>query len=234
MGEDLRYLEVTVIIVAGGSGSRMGGPTPKQFMTLCGAPILSHTIDRFAKYLPGSTIVVVLPKDEHTRWEQLCVENNFTTPHILCEGGATRFDSVKRGLESVPTSSKKLLIHDGVRPIVSEDLVKRVVDALDKRVAVIPTMECIESLREVDSQGSHIVDRKLFFTVQTPQGFETELIKQCYRVNFDPIFTDDASVVESQGVEIECVTGDRSNIKITTPEDMVIAAALLNCCNPIK
>lgn len=217
---------IAVIIVAGGSGRRMGGSLPKQFMTIGGKPILMHTLQRFADVLPGARLVLVLPASRISYWQELCREYGFGVPHTVCPGGETRFDSVRLGLEQIG-KARLVAVHDGVRPLVNGALIERAV--ADARVfgAVIPVVTPVESMRRIDLEGSHIVDRSQYRIVQTPQVFHAEVIRKAYGQPCRGEFTDDASVVEASGHPVYLCEGDYANLKITTPVDLVTAEALL-------
>lgn len=216
-----------MILVAAGSGTRMGGGIPKQFLPLAGKPLLMHTIERFADALPAARLIVVLPADQRVRWASLCEEHDFTVPHTVVSGGATRFESVKNGLREA-AESEVVGIHDGVRPLVSKDLIFRVLEASSTFGAAIPAVPVTDSLREVGPSSSRPVDRGRFVAVQTPQFFRTSLLLKAYEQAYSPAFTDDASVVEAVGVKVELVAGDPANVKVTTPVDLSVAEALLH------
>ncbi len=218
--------QVAVIIVAGGSGRRMGGKLPKQFMTIGGKPILMHTIQRFAEVLKNPQIILVLPSSHIEYWKELCKEYGFNQPHTICEGGETRFDSVKQGLEHIGNASL-VAIHDGVRPLVSSDLIQRSIADAKVFGAVIPVVTPIDSLRQIDEEGNHIIDRSKLRIVQTPQVFHAKVIRKAYEQPYSKTFTDDASVVEASGHDICLCEGDYANLKITTPIDIITAEALL-------
>ncbi len=216
----------SVIVVAGGSGTRMGASTPKQFLLLNGKPILMHTIEQFYAYNPQISIVLVLPKNQFSNWESLCEEYCFKIKHTTVAGGDTRFFSVKNGLDSI-SSSGLVAIHDGVRPLVSQETISRCFTAAAQKGNAIPVIKPVESVRlQTDNNQSQSVNRDHVWLVQTPQVFSTELIKRCYQTPFSPLFTDDASVAEHNGIIINLVEGNRENIKITTPMDMAFACAI--------
>lgn len=219
--------KVSVIIVAGGSGTRMGAELPKQFMDLDNQPILMRTIASFAQALPLAKIIVALPKVHFELWESLCHKHNFKIEHKLCEGSTTRFGSVKNALSHVG-SCDLVAIHDGVRPMVSKELIDSTIVLAADSGSAVPVVLPVSSLRRVDKNGnSHVVDRATFREVQTPQVFSRELILRAYEQPFSDIFTDDASVVEALGHKVNLCQGDYLNIKITNPVDMVIAQAII-------
>jgi len=215
-----------VIIVAGGSGSRMGTEIPKQFLELCGKPVLMHTIQVFHDFDPGSKIILVLPEDQQEFWEQLCRKHSFSLSHQVVSGGKTRFHSVQNGLNQI-TEEGIVFIHDGVRPLVSKETLDRCFEIAQKSGNAIPVLSVNESLRKLDGDKNISVDRNQYFSVQTPQTFRSEQILEAFKQEFDPAFTDDASVAEKAGFAIQMVEGNGENIKITTPTDLIIAEAFL-------
>ncbi|MGE5393966.1 MAG: 2-C-methyl-D-erythritol 4-phosphate cytidylyltransferase [Candidatus Saccharibacteria bacterium] len=215
-----------VIIVAGGSGQRMGTDLPKQFLELCGKPILMHTLQRFVDFDPKAEIILVLPESQQQLWQALCIKYSSALIHRVVSGGQTRFHSVQNGLKLVDEDSL-VMIHDGVRPLVSEDTLSRCCQmALDKGNA-IPVLPVNESLRMIKGQENVAVDRSLYFSVQTPQTFISGQILKAFEQPYEVTFTDDASVAERAGFTIHLVQGNTTNIKITTPTDLVIAEAFL-------
>ena len=219
-------MEKTVIIVAGGRGERMGSAVPKQFLPLCGTPVLMHTLRAFAGYDPRMELVVVLPEAQMERWQHLCTEHRFTLPHHVVAGGDSRFHSVRNGLAACP-SAGLIAVHDGVRPLVTRDTIGRCFDCAGRTGAAIPVVPLADSLRQVDEGGSHACDRARYRLVQTPQAFRAEVLHRAYAQPFSPAFTDDASVVEAAGHPVSLVEGNRENIKLTTPVDLEMARAIL-------
>lgn len=212
-----------VVIVAGGSGTRMGAQCPKQFLPLAGKPILLRTVERVREALPEAAVVVVLPESYMDMWRPVCPAGT-----TCVAGGENRFQSVKRGLEAVPQECDVIAVHDGVRPLASVDMIRRVMTTARSSGAAVPAVDVVDSLREVNGRGeSHIVDRSRFRAVQTPQAFRSGLLRMAYDAEFDSRFTDDASVVEAAGNTVTLCEGERSNIKITTPEDLLAAEALI-------
>ena len=214
------------IIVAGGAGSRMGTNIPKQFLELAGKPVLMHTIERFRAFDESIEIIVVLPENQLEYWDFLQKEFSFSISHTIITGGNSRFFSVKNGLQSVEDSGL-VAIHDGVRPLVSTATIKRCFDAAEKYGNAIPVVTPSDSLRMVTLQGSVAVNRQDIKIIQTPQVFKADLIKKAYRQEYTDDFTDDATVLEKTGEKIHLVEGNRENLKITNPEDLIISAALL-------
>jgi len=216
-----------VIIVAGGSGSRMGTEIPKQFLELCGKPVLMHTIQVFYDFDPESKIILVLPEDQQQFWKGLCLKHSFSLVHQVVSGGKTRFNSVQNGLSQIDGEGI-VFIHDGVRPLVSWETLNRCLQTAQESGNAIPVLPVTESLRKLEGEQNISVDRSQYFSVQTPQTFRSEQILEAFQQDFDPAFTDDASVAEKAGFSIHMVEGNRENIKITTPTDLIIAEALLN------
>ncbi|MBQ6073396.1 MAG: 2-C-methyl-D-erythritol 4-phosphate cytidylyltransferase [Bacteroidales bacterium] len=214
------------VIVAGGQGLRMGADRPKQFLEIGGKPILRHTIERFLNFDPGMEIIVVLPSDGKEWWRDYCRRSSFLERYSMVSGGITRFHSVQNALRYVGEEGL-VAIHDGVRPLVGRSLIERLFSAAASTGAAIPAVPVVESVRRVENEKSVPVDRNGLVTVQTPQVFDAALLKAAYRQPFSTAFTDDASVVEASGKEVHVVPGERFNIKITTPEDLVLAEELL-------
>lgn len=215
----------SVIIVAGGKGERMHSDIPKQFMEIGKIPILIRTISVFYNYEKTAKIVIVLPENQITFWKNLCQQHDFNIPHTIVSGGKERFFSVKNGLQHI--DSELIAIHDGVRPLVSAQTIDKCFLAAAQFGAAIPVMKIEESIRFVDENKNHAVERKNFVTVQTPQIFKSEIIKSAYNQSFEERFTDDASVVENTGQSIFLTEGNRENIKITNFWDLKIAEAFL-------
>lgn len=216
-----------VVVVAGGSGKRMGSETPKQFLELGGRPVLMHTIEKFREFNGAIEIITVLPENQLRYWNDLQKKYSFNVPHTLVRGGSKRFISVRHGLEFV-SGPGLVAIHDGVRPLVKSETIKRCFDAAEKYGNAIPVITPADSLRLETDKGSTAVNRMSIKQVQTPQVFDIDLIKKAYKQTFDPSFTDDATVLEKTGEKIHLVEGNRENIKITNPEDLLIAHALLS------
>jgi len=222
-------MKLYAIIVAGGKGTRMGGELPKQFLPLKGKPILMHTLEAFYNYNHEVELILVLPSDQQKLWSQLCRENHFYVPHQVVNGGETRFHSVKNGLDIIKEPGL-VAVHDGVRPFVAAQVIDRCYRLADKKKAVIPVVEIVDSLREIDGDSSKSVIRSQYKAVQTPQVFESNLLKKAYEQSYQPTFTDDASVVEKLGYQIYLTEGNKENIKITTPFDLKIAQVLVDSC----
>ena len=219
-------MKQAVIIVAGGKGMRMGADIPKQFLPIAGKPILMKTLERFYSYNKNIQIVLVLPQTQQEYWRSLCKEYDFNVPHKVANGGETRFHSVKNGLEAVDKSAELIGVHDGVRPFVSLQVIEDCYKEAQKSGAAIPVIDVFETVRHIKEGISATVPRNEYKLVQTPQVFNAELLRNAYTQPFSDFFTDDASVVEAYNHKIELVSGNRENIKITTPYDMKIAEVL--------
>jgi 2-C-methyl-D-erythritol 4-phosphate cytidylyltransferase len=214
------------IIVAGGKGTRINSKVPKQFVEVNGLPVLMHTINAFLDYSNSLHIILVLPEDEMSTWKSLCEQHRFRANITLQSGGMTRFQSVKRGLEKI-TGDGLVAVHDGVRPLVSKELIAATFTSAAKHGAAVAAVRPKESLREDIDSTTRAVDRSRYWMVQTPQTFRASLLRRAYQLEEDPTLTDDASVVERYGYAITLVQGHYDNIKITTAEDLEIVAALL-------
>lgn len=231
-----------LVVMAAGHGSRMGSALPKQFIALGGKPILQRTIERFVHACPGIKVITVLPKDYMPKWKNLCQRNNFYCPQILVEGGITRFHSVRNALEKVPDGAI-VAIHDGVRPMVTPEFVSTMFARMSSCRALIPVLPSVDTLkavrRTVTPEGEEVLetvpgvflDRETVFRAQTPQMFLSEDIKAAYGQAFDTAFTDDASVAARKGIPLSYVEGERYNIKITAPDDLDFAEAILSLKN---
>jgi 2-C-methyl-D-erythritol 4-phosphate cytidylyltransferase len=218
-------MEKFVLIVAGGKGSRMLSEIPKQFLNLNGIPLLMHTISRFTAF-SDIEVLLVLPENQMILWSELCARYSFDSPQTI-KGGDSRFQSVKNGLNAIGESEGIVAIHDGVRPFISKSLIVKNFSEAQKQGSALTVVELKESLRQLIGANSFSLNRADFRLVQTPQTFSLKKIRKAYDVNFKEEFTDDASVFESDGNEIHLVDGDYSNIKVTTPEDLVIAESLM-------
>lgn len=217
----------TILIVAGGRGTRMGGPQPKQFLELAGRPVLMHTLEAFDRWDASARLIVVLPEDQIETWKRLCEAHVFGRIHRVVAGGETRFHSVRNGLGAV-ASDGLIAVHDGVRPLVAPSVIAACFAAAADGGAAVPVVPVVESVREVDADGgSRPVDRTRLRVVQTPQVFRADVLRAAYCLPYDPRFTDDASVVEASGVAVRLVPGNRENIKLTTPMDLLLAEQLM-------
>lgn len=216
-----------VIIVAGGQGKRMGGDLPKQFIPLAGKPILMHTLERLHQWDPEAEFIVVLPQEQEAYWQMLCLELDCTTPHQVCYGGKSRYHSVKSGLTAI-TDADLIAVHDGVRPFFAPSVVEECFRAAVQFGAAIPVAPMVESVRLVEEEENRALNRSLLRVVQTPQVFQAHLLQNAYEQPYNPLFTDDASVVEAAGTSVHLIVGNYENIKITTPFDLEVAKALIH------
>lgn len=226
--------KIYAVIMAAGSGTRMGSELPKQFLPLGGVPILRRTIEKFLHALPGAKIVTVLPKDSIPYWKEYCAVHFSHCTQLLVEGGITRFHSVRNALAKVPDGAV-VAIQDGVRPLLSEDLIRRMAARMASVRALIPVVPMVDTLkvlqRDADGQlrtapGAE-ADRSLIYGAQTPQLFRSEDLKAAYAQAYDTAFTDDASVARKKGIPLSYIEGERYNLKITTPDDLALAEAIL-------
>lgn len=216
-----------VIIVAGGSGSRMKSTIPKQFLIIKKKPLLYYTLKAFFDFDNSIKIILVLPKNHLDTWKDLCNKYCIAIPHTIAEGGENRFDSVKSGLNQI-SGSGIVAIHDGVRPFVSVATIFNCFEGAKKEGNAIPVISLVDSIREIEENSSVSQNRDKYVLVQTPQTFKVELIKKAYQEPFSKLFTDDASVLESINIKINLVPGNQENIKITNPFDLLIAKTLLS------
>ena len=224
-------MKTVAIIVAGGSGTRFGAELPKQFLELGGKPILMRSIEAFAN--SGNCpvdVIVTLPSDQMDLWQRLCDRYGFGVPHRVVPGGETRWHSVKHALDSMGDVNEVdvIAVHDGVRPMVTADVICRTIAAARRDGAAIPVVALNDSVRQVVGEASHALDRSTLRAVQTPQAFDARLLLDAYSLPYQPTFTDDASVVEQLGHPITLVEGDPHNLKITRPMDLALAEYLLN------
>lgn len=217
------------ILVAGGKGLRMGSDIPKQFLPLRGRPVLMHTIDVFRRTYPDIHIILVLPREQQDYWRQLCGQHDYDVELCVADGGETRFHSVRNGLSQIPDGARGVVgVHDGVRPFVSPEAIRRCFEAAEEFGAVVPVVPVVETVRQLLADGSSMtVDRNAYRLVQTPQTFDIQLLKKAYGQPFDPFFTDDASVVEAMGHPIKLVEGNNENIKLTNPADLKLAEGMV-------
>lgn len=219
-------LKEYALIVAGGKGTRMKTSVPKQFIELLGLPILMHTINAFYRYDAAITVILVLPEDDFDSWSELCEKYHFTEPVVLQKGGDSRFQSVRNGLKKIEGEGL-VAIHDGVRPLISEDIIGASFRLAAVHQSAVAAVRLKESIRMTDQDSTKAMDRSHFRLIQTPQTFLVSLIRQAYEGKESASLTDDASVAEQAGHVISLFEGSYENIKITTPEDLVIAEALL-------
>jgi 2-C-methyl-D-erythritol 4-phosphate cytidylyltransferase len=198
----------------------MGGDLPKQFIEVNGRPLLAYTLVRIRRFCGEKECVVVMNEDWIDHWQELC-ERHQLPQHVCVKGGKERFHSVAAGLEQV--SGELVGIHDAVRPLVSDETIERCFSAAEVHGGAVPVVQVNESLREVTGDENRAVPRSRYRIVQTPQCFQTRLIKRAFEQGYREDFTDDASVFEAAGHRIALVEGNVENIKVTTPQDLLLA-----------
>src|SRR5690606_25658993 len=218
--------KTSVIIVAGGQGQRMGISLPKQFLLLDGVPIIVHTILAFMKVLEGAQIILVLPENHLEQWASLVQNDKRLEAIEVVPGGKERANSVKNGLEKI-THNGIVMVHDGVRCLVSPTLINACLSSAFKMGSAVPVVKLSDSVRLVDDQYSEPVDRSVLRLVQTPQCFRVDELKAAFQRKDFETFTDEASLFEAGGHQVHLIDGERRNIKITTPEDLYIAQVFL-------
>jgi 2-C-methyl-D-erythritol 4-phosphate cytidylyltransferase len=223
-----------LIVMAAGSGTRMGAEKPKQFLELGGKAVLQMTIEKFLQACPGIKVVTVLPEAHMEFWKDYCIERNFSCPQTLVKGGITRFHSVRNALAKVPEGAL-VAVHDGVRPLISVEFIREMFEKAEGKQALIPVLPCVDTMKVLVRKGDELVtvqgqsvDRSVLYGAQTPQMFHSEILKQAYGQAYDTAFTDDASVVLKYGKNLSYLTGERFNIKLTTQDDLVLAKAILS------
>lgn len=219
-----------IIVVAGGKGTRMGTDIPKQFLPVGGKPVLMRTLERFASAGLQLNLIVVLPREQQDYWKELCRKYAFNLQHQIADGGSTRFESSKNGLALIPDNEDGVVgFHDGVRPFVATEVIRQCYLTAHRTGSALPTSPVTSTLRQKQSNGEWLnVLRSNYREVQTPQVFSIALAKQAFNQPYREQFTDDASVIEALGQHVTMVDGNRENIKLTTPFDLVVAEALLN------
>ncbi|MDO5461451.1 MAG: 2-C-methyl-D-erythritol 4-phosphate cytidylyltransferase [Bacteroidales bacterium] len=224
-----------LIVVAGGKGTRMGGDMPKQFQSLGEKPVVMLTLERLHAIDPGIQLILVLPADHFELWKELCKKHSFAVPLLLAQGGSTRFHSVQNGLAQVDDIDEALVgVHDGVRPFVSPRVLADCFREAWINGAAVPMIDLQDSLRHIvgGNGATEVVPRDRYRLVQTPQVFKLSLLRRAYEQRFIEEFTDDASVVEALGEQVVAVEGNRENIKLTTPFDLMIAKTIIECWIP--
>lgn len=215
----------SVIITAGGIGKRMGTDLPKQFLEIQGKPILLHCLEKFHCFDSSLEIIITLPSDWISYWKELVAAFQCEIPHRISAGGLERFHSIQLALSHC--TGDFIMVHDGVRPLVSHETIQRCIEGLNHSDSVIPVLDVKDSLRFLTKDGSEIVNRNAYKLVHTPQCFKGEVLKNAYQTSYQEAMTDDASVVELSGIEPHLVDSNEENIKITTLSDLAFASALL-------
>lgn len=216
-----------VIIVGGGHGSRMESDIPKQFMLLKERPVLMHTIEAFYRSELNPQIIVVLHIDFHVYWEEACKKYHFDIPHQLVKGGNERFYSVKNGLKAIKVPTV-IAIHDAVRPLVSNEIITASFLQAELNKSAVTAIRSTDSVRQAFNDTSIALNRDDIYLIQTPQAFKSDILRKAYQCPYRIEFTDDASVVEKSGTPIKLIKGERKNIKITFPEDLLLAEFYLS------
>lgn len=214
------------VIVAGGKGTRMGSAVPKQFLPFLGKPLLCHAIEAFAQAIPGIQLILVLPKEELDSAQTVLRSYLSNIKVTTVAGGETRFNSVQNGLKMI-NNDGIVFVHDGVRPLVSQQLIMTCYEQAMEKGSAVPFIPANESMRIMEGDRSRPLDREKLVIIQTPQTFKTDIILPAFRQEFNAMFTDEATVVEASGASVNLIPGARDNIKITTPEDMMVAEVLL-------
>ncbi len=212
------------VIVAGGQGIRMKGSLPKQFLPLSGMPVLMHTLSRF--HQPDVECILVMNQDYLDYWKEICNQYHFTMPHTLIAGGSTRAESVWNGIRDLEASGL-VAIHDAVRPLVTAALIEKLFTEASEFGNAVPVVLVKDTLREVAENNSKTVPRERYRIVQTPQIFNTGILKEIFSISDFARFTDEASLYEAAGYQIHLVEGEEQNIKITVPSDLILAEAFL-------
>lgn len=214
------------IIVAGGSGTRMQGTLPKQFLALGGRPVLMHTLEKFHR--PGIDIILVLNKAWHQYWKEQCLANEFHIPHDLVDGGNTRAESVRNGMKNIGNGAL-VAVHDAVRPFISPNFLLRLYEEAAQFGSAIPVLPVKETLRHLQKDGSVTVSRDEYRIVQTPQVFQSEILIKAFLNPEYSSFTDEASLADSTDCgPLHLTAGEETNIKLTVPADLFHAEWLLS------
>ena len=225
-GAPFSDLKRTAIITAGGIGKRMNSDVPKQFLLLGGTPILMYTIQRFYTFDSSIEIIITLPKDWWSYWNELCKKHQFEIPVQLVEGGKERYHSVQKAVQIA--EGELIAVHDGVRPLVNNKTIQSAFQMAKEKGSGIPVVSLKESIRKQSKEGTKAINRIDYVLVHTPQCFRSEWLKEAYKQPYSDEFTDDASVVEKSGKTIHLSDSNEENIKITTPNDLKIAELFLN------
>lgn len=225
-------MEKFAVIVAGGKGVRMNSAIPKQFLPLLEKPVLYYSINAFINAFHDIHIILVLPEEQLSYAQMVlsCFDERIDA--TIVTGGETRYHSVQNGLKAIEKDAV-IFVHDGVRPLLTTDLIRRCYKQALTRGSAVPAMRIAESVRMVNDadDSSEAIDRDLLCSIQTPQTFRSDIILPAFKQPYHTAFTDEATVVESNGMNVYLIEGERRNIKVTTPEDMIIAEAFLKTDN---
>ena len=214
------------IITAAGTGERMQSSLPKQFLLLAGMPVLMHTIKKFEAVV--DEIIITLPENYNDYWKKLCAEYDFHIPHTSVTGAGTRFDSIRNALQKIKDDEALVAVHDGVRPMIREALIKNIFVSAEKNGNAVPFTPLSESIRNVEGEKNAVADRKKIISIQTPQCFRLSSLRKAYAQKFSEEFTDDSTAVESAtGEKIFLVQGEKHNIKITNSSDFDYCESLM-------
>jgi 2-C-methyl-D-erythritol 4-phosphate cytidylyltransferase len=219
-------MKKTAIIVAGGTGQRMGTTLPKQFLAIEGKSILLHTIDQFISAFSDINFVIVLPADYIHEGENIIASSGLSQSFLFVAGGDTRFQSVKNGLAQADPASI-VFVHDAVRCLLTPDLIQRCYQQAVEKGSAIPAVSSTDTVRITEGNKHHVVDRANVMMIQTPQTFNAEILKKAFEQAYQPSFTDEANVLEASGKEVYLIEGEHENIKITRPLDLAIAEYIL-------
>jgi 2-C-methyl-D-erythritol 4-phosphate cytidylyltransferase len=219
-------LKKYAVIVAGGSGLRMGASLPKQFLPLHGKPVLWYSLNTFLEAWPDLQIILVLPQNHLQTGQEILQTTSDPARIRITVGGETRFHSVKNGLDFIHEQAV-VFVHDAVRCLLTTNLIHRCYNKALEKGNAIPAVQPIDTLRIETADGSQLIDRQKVRLIQTPQTFYSDIIKKAFEQPYDPSFTDEASVVEKLGVTIQLIEGESTNIKITRPLDMLVAEQIL-------
>ncbi|HLD52703.1 MAG TPA: 2-C-methyl-D-erythritol 4-phosphate cytidylyltransferase [Sediminibacterium sp.] len=220
-------MQKIAIITAGGSGTRMGSPIPKQFLLLNEKPLLWYTISAFLEAYQDISILLVLPKDYLTAGQELINEMGITQQASLVVGGSTRFHSVQNGILQIKNPAV-VFVHDGVRCLLTPNLIKRCFEQTIEKGSAIPVVTCTDSVRIVNNNDHSAINRDQVKIVQTPQTFLSSILVTAFNRSYQDSFTDEATVVEASGESVHLIEGEYSNLKVTRPTDLLLARAILD------
>lgn len=214
------------IIVAGGTGSRMKGDIPKQFMLLKGKLVIQYSLEAFYHCDPAVILIIAIHPDYVNFWDRLCQEHKIDIPHQVARGGKTRFDSVKNGLSLIGDDGL-VAVHDAARPVIDAAFIQELYLTAEKQGSAIPAVHLTDTIRAIEGDSSRQLDRSFLRAIQTPQVFRVSELKRAFEQPFQPLFTDDASVMQSAGFKVHLTEGKPGNIKITHQQDIALAEVLM-------